>query len=101
VTTVRQAWQDSGRTAAPYLMGGGWFSLGADAAARHRAYVEEYVRIDPAISFMVDMATIIGEDALRRVLDNAEAAGFDEFMLVPTTADLTELDGVEAVLARR
>jgi alkanesulfonate monooxygenase SsuD/methylene tetrahydromethanopterin reductase-like flavin-dependent oxidoreductase (luciferase family) len=101
VATVRQAWQDSGRSAAPYLMGGGWFSLGDDAAARHRAYVEEYVRIDPSIAFMIDMATIVGEDALLRALDNSEAAGYDEFMLVPTTAEEAELDRVEALLARR
>jgi alkanesulfonate monooxygenase SsuD/methylene tetrahydromethanopterin reductase-like flavin-dependent oxidoreductase (luciferase family) len=101
VGTVRQAWQDSGRTVAPYLMGGGWFSLGPGAAERHRAYVEEYVRIDPSLSFMAEMATIVGADALRRALDNSEAAGYDEFMLVPTTADLAELDRVEAVLARR
>ena len=99
--TVRQAWQDSGRTVAPYLMGGGWFSLGPDAAERHRAYVEEYVRIDPSMSFMADVATIVGEDHLRATLDNAEAAGYDEFMLVPTTVDLAELDRVEAVLDQR
>jgi alkanesulfonate monooxygenase SsuD/methylene tetrahydromethanopterin reductase-like flavin-dependent oxidoreductase (luciferase family) len=101
VGTVRQAWHHSGRTVAPYLMGGGWFSLGPDAAERHRAYVEEYVRIDPSLSFMGDMATIVGADALRRALDNSEGAGYDEFMLVPTTADPAELDRVEAVLARR
>jgi alkanesulfonate monooxygenase SsuD/methylene tetrahydromethanopterin reductase-like flavin-dependent oxidoreductase (luciferase family) len=99
--TVRQAWLDSGRTVAPYLMGGGWFSLGPDAAERHRAYVEEYVRIDPSMSFMADVATIVGDDAVRRALDNAEAAGYDEFMLVPTTTDLAELDRVEAVLDQR
>jgi alkanesulfonate monooxygenase SsuD/methylene tetrahydromethanopterin reductase-like flavin-dependent oxidoreductase (luciferase family) len=99
--TVRQAWQDSGRTVAPYLMGGGWFSLGPDASERHRAYVEEYVRIDPSMSFMADVATIVGEDHLRSTLDNAEAAGYDEFMLVPTTVDLAELERVEAVLGRR
>jgi alkanesulfonate monooxygenase SsuD/methylene tetrahydromethanopterin reductase-like flavin-dependent oxidoreductase (luciferase family) len=99
--TVRQAWQDSGRTVAPYLMGGGWFSLGPDGAERHRAYVEEYVRIDPSMSFMADVATIVGEDHLRSTLDNAEAAGYDEFMLVPTTVELAELERVEAVLGRR
>ncbi|HEY2302423.1 MAG TPA: LLM class flavin-dependent oxidoreductase [Acidimicrobiales bacterium] len=99
--TVRQAWLDSGRTVAPYLMGGGWFSLGPDAAERHRAYVEEYVRIDPSMSFMADVATIVGDDAVRRALDNAEAAGYDEFMLVPTTTDLAELDRLEAVLDQR
>jgi alkanesulfonate monooxygenase SsuD/methylene tetrahydromethanopterin reductase-like flavin-dependent oxidoreductase (luciferase family) len=98
VDTVRQAWQDSGRNTPPYLMGGGWFSLGPDAAERHRAYVTEYVRIDPSMSLMADVATIVGPDALKRTLDNAEAAGYDEFMLVPTTTELAELDRVEAVL---
>jgi alkanesulfonate monooxygenase SsuD/methylene tetrahydromethanopterin reductase-like flavin-dependent oxidoreductase (luciferase family) len=99
--TVKQAWQDSGRTTAPYLMGGGWFSLGAGAAERHRAYVAEYIRIDPSMSFMPDTAGIVGDDALRRALDNSEAAGYDEFMLVPTTADVAELERVQAVLDQR
>ncbi len=62
---------------------------------------QEYVRIDPSMSFMADVATIVGDDAVRRALDNAEAAGYDEFMLVPTTTDLAELDRVEAVLDQR
>jgi len=31
-------------------------------------------------------------EALRRALDNAREAGADEFLLVPTTVDPTELD---------
>jgi len=99
---VRDAWAAAGRREEPYLMTSAWFSLGSDAEARHRAYVREYLAIDPSLAdLMVAAATLHSAQALGRALDAAEDAGFDEFMLVPTTADPAELDRVEALLAQR
>jgi hypothetical protein len=79
-----------------------WFSLGDDAEARHRRYVEEYLAIDPALGpLLVDAASVRSADALLVALGNAEAAGFDEVVLVPTTADEAELDRLELVLDQR
>jgi alkanesulfonate monooxygenase SsuD/methylene tetrahydromethanopterin reductase-like flavin-dependent oxidoreductase (luciferase family) len=99
---VRAAWQGAGRETPPYLMTTAWFSLGEGAPDRHHRYVADYLAIDPVLApLMVDAAAIHSVPALVRALDNAEAAGFDEFVLVPTTSDLAELDRVEALLAAR
>jgi alkanesulfonate monooxygenase SsuD/methylene tetrahydromethanopterin reductase-like flavin-dependent oxidoreductase (luciferase family) len=96
---VRQAWKDAGRAEAPYLMTSFWFSLGPDAQARHEAYVNDYLRYDPAMAeVMREGATITSPEAVRAAVAAAGEAGFDEVMFVPTTADLSELDRLEALL---
>ena len=42
-----------------------------------------------------------GVDSVCAAMDNAEAAGCEEFMLVPATAELTELDRLSDILVRR
>ena len=99
---VRASWADAGREEAPTLMTSAWFSLGSDADERHGRYVRDYMAIEPSLAnFMADAATIRSEAALLAALAAAEAAGFDEFMLVPTTSEEAELDRLEAVLGRR
>jgi len=99
---VRAAWEAAGRDGPPYLMTSFWCSLGPDAVARQRAYVDDYMRIDPgAAALMVDAATIVGTDAVAAAVDAVEAAGFDELMFVPTTDEVAELDRLEEILARR
>ncbi len=99
--SARAAWDAAGRATPPRLVTSAWVSLGAGAAARHRAYAEAYLGIEPAALPLVDHATVVGDDALAKALDAAEAAGFDEFLVVPTTTDEAELDRIEVVLGRR
>jgi hypothetical protein len=40
-------------------------------------------------------------DAVREALDNAEAAGCEELFVVPATAELSEIDRLNEILARR
>ena len=102
VAKVRGAWVAAGRSAAPSLMTSAWVSLGPDADSRHDRYVRDYMAFEPALSgLLADAATIRSEPAFAAAIDAAEAAGFDEFMVVPTTSDLAELDRMEAVLSRR
>lgn len=99
---VREAWAEAGRAPAPSLMTSSWVSLGPDADSRHDRYVRDYMAFEPALSgLLAEAATIRSEAAFAAALDAAEAAGFDEFMVVPTTSDLAELDRMEAVLSRR
>ncbi|MCX5736941.1 MAG: hypothetical protein NTZ61_00300, partial [Proteobacteria bacterium] len=42
-----------------------------------------------------------GDDALRTALRNLRDAGIDECFLVPTTADVTELDRLQGAVALR
>lgn len=102
-TMADGAWADAGRDSKPYRLGGFWFSLAPDAPARLHQYVYDYLAIaGPEIAqMMADMVTRNNPDAVREALDNMEAAGCEEVFLVPATADLEELDGLEEILAKR
>jgi alkanesulfonate monooxygenase SsuD/methylene tetrahydromethanopterin reductase-like flavin-dependent oxidoreductase (luciferase family) len=100
VVPVRAAWTAAGRSEAPHFSAGLWYALGDDAAARLREYAYRYLRIfgEEFARAASESATCAGPDALRRAVDDAAAAGVDELFLVPTTADVTELDRTLAAL---
>jgi hypothetical protein len=50
---------------------------------------------------MADDAPVWNEDRLLRALDDAEAAGVDEFILVPGTVELSCLEATAELLAGR
>ncbi len=99
---ITAAWHDAGRTDRPYLMTSFWFGLGDDASERLHAYARSYLGVfgDEAATAMASMCTAAGDDAVQRSVDEARAAGYDEIQLVPTTADLGELDRLTALLNR-
>jgi alkanesulfonate monooxygenase SsuD/methylene tetrahydromethanopterin reductase-like flavin-dependent oxidoreductase (luciferase family) len=90
---VRDAWRDAGRAKPPHLSSSIWYALGPDAEEQLHSYAYNYLKIfgDEIGRGAASMATCFGADALRRTLDHARAAGADEFLLVPTTADPDEL----------
>jgi hypothetical protein len=56
---------------------------------------------DDIATMMADMVTRNSPDTVRTALDNMEAAGCEEVFLVPATADLEEIDRLEAILSSR
>lgn len=101
VATTDAAWAAAGREVAPYRMTSWWFALGDDAEARLRSYAYRYLSVfgDDIAGPLARTCTVAGPDALRRALDDARVAGFDEVQLVPTTVDLAELDRAAEVIA--
>ncbi len=97
------AWQDAGRQAAPYRMGGFWYTLADDGQQKLYDYVYEYLAIaGPEIaSMMAESVHRSSEDAVLEALDNAEAAGCEELFMVPATAELVEIERLVALLSRR
>ncbi len=90
---IRAAWRDAGRTDAPHTSTSIWYALGPDAADRLRTYVGNYMRImgEPIADYMADAANVSTPDALRDAVQVCADAGYDELILVPTTADPDEL----------
>lgn len=93
VERIRTAWTGAGRTDQPHLSTSVWYALGDGAADRLGRYVHDYMKI-----FGTDVATAVAgaadvhtPDALRAAVAACDAAGFDELILVPTTADPDEL----------
>jgi len=100
---AEQAWQRSGRERAPYRMGGFWYTLADNGQRKLYDYVYEYLAIaGPEIAtMMAESVHRSTPDAVLEALDNAEAAGCEELFLVPATAELSEIDRLADLLARR
>ncbi len=96
VRTTELAWRDAGREVRPQYTTSFWFALGADAPARLDAYARRYLAIFGAAAAKALAARCLcaGDAALRSALRDLRNAGIDECYLVPTTADVTELDRV-------
>jgi alkanesulfonate monooxygenase SsuD/methylene tetrahydromethanopterin reductase-like flavin-dependent oxidoreductase (luciferase family) len=98
-----RCWAEAGRPA-PRKVSGTFFALGVDdAPATLRSFAARYLGFlgtDLADALAADVRTSTPH-ALRTVLDGAEEAGCDEFVLVPGTVDLRALDAVSELVARR
>ena len=102
-TLAEAAWQRAGREQAPYRMGGFWYTLADDGQRKLYDYVYEYLA-----SAGPDIATLMAQsvhrssaDAVKEAIDNAEAAGCAELFVVPATAELAEIERLNALLAQR
>ncbi len=95
VDKYRAAWSEAGRNDAPYVTTGFWYSLDPDQPVEVlRRYAREYADVfGPDVAdWMAGLQEVAGPDALREAVATCRAAGVDELVLVPTTADPTELD---------
>jgi alkanesulfonate monooxygenase SsuD/methylene tetrahydromethanopterin reductase-like flavin-dependent oxidoreductase (luciferase family) len=97
------AWTEAGRTEPPRKVSGCFFVLGDHdeaAEATLQSFVRRYLNIfgEQVAEQMASTCRVASTDALKRVLDGAEAAGCDEFVLVPATTDLDCLTRTSALL---
>jgi alkanesulfonate monooxygenase SsuD/methylene tetrahydromethanopterin reductase-like flavin-dependent oxidoreductase (luciferase family) len=101
---ARRAWDDAGRTEAPKVVTGCFYALGVDdPQATLRGFTYDYLRIfgEEFARAMADDAPVWNGDRLLQALDEAEAAGVDEFILVPGTVDPACLDATVALVSGR
>ena len=98
-----EAWDAAGRSETAYRLGGFWYSLADDGAAKLYDYVYNYLQIagDDVAKWMADSVHRSDTDAVKEALDNAEAAGCEEAMLSPVTAELCEIDRLVDILESR
>jgi alkanesulfonate monooxygenase SsuD/methylene tetrahydromethanopterin reductase-like flavin-dependent oxidoreductase (luciferase family) len=103
------AWEAAGRTTRPYMMHCLWFALADDGQRRLDSAGAHYIGTsrthtdasrDPRVVYGGEFAAST-PDGVRRVLDNSEAAGFDEVVFIPIADDLRDLDILEEVVANR
>ena len=98
---ARAAWEDAGRSAAPKVVSGCFFALGGeDPRAALSGFTYDYLEIFGRrfARGMADEAPVWNGDRLLRALDDARAAGVDEFILVPATVDPGCLHATTALL---
>jgi alkanesulfonate monooxygenase SsuD/methylene tetrahydromethanopterin reductase-like flavin-dependent oxidoreductase (luciferase family) len=97
---AREAWREAGRERAPRLVTSFWYALGPGAREQLDAYVDRYLRIfgPAAVAGAQRAAVAASPRAVHDALRDIEAAGGDEVILVPTSADLDQLDRLQDVL---
>ena len=98
-----KAWADAGRDSVPYHMGGCWYTLADGGQQKLYDYVYNYLLIagEDIAKWMADSQHRSGPDAVREALDNIEAAGCEEAMLSPVTAELCEIDRLVDIIETR
>lgn len=103
VENARALWTESGREKAPYVTTSFWYALGPNAKKQLEIYAKSYMDIlgKDAVDYILSQQSIDSEAALIDALDTFEAAGCDELILVPTSADTAELDRTVEALAKR
>lgn len=104
VSSANQAWTDAGRTEAPRHVTGCFAVLGTDDdQGVLQAFTYDYLAIfgDRFARAMADVAPVWNVARLNQVLDEAEAAGVDEFILVPGTTDPECLSAMIAAVRER
>lgn len=97
-------WSEEGREDVPHKVSGCFVALGVeDCAEQLHAFTARYLGfLGPELADAVAAtARASSPEVLREILDGAEAAGCDEFILVPATTDLRFLDVAAEVVAAR
>lgn len=95
VVAAHRAWTDRGRDTPPRVISGCFYALGGDhPQGALSGFTYDYLEIFGRrfARQMADEAPVWNVDRLLRALDDAEAAGVDEFILVPGTVELSCLD---------
>lgn len=101
---ARAAWDDAGRDTAPRVVSGCFYALGVDdPRATLAGFTQDYLRIfgEGFAQAMAQSVPAWNPDAVLRAVDDAEAAGVDEFILVPGTVDTRCLDATVDLITSR
>jgi alkanesulfonate monooxygenase SsuD/methylene tetrahydromethanopterin reductase-like flavin-dependent oxidoreductase (luciferase family) len=100
---AREAWDAAGRSRAPKLMNGFWFSLADDAESKLRHYVYEYLKIagDTVARGAARSIAAYSPDVILAAMDAFEAEGCEELYLVPGTLETSEIERVAALIEKR
>jgi alkanesulfonate monooxygenase SsuD/methylene tetrahydromethanopterin reductase-like flavin-dependent oxidoreductase (luciferase family) len=98
-----RCWADAGRDSQPYRMGGCWYTLTDNGQQKLHDYVYNYLLIagEDIANWMAGTVRRSNADAVKEALDNAEAAGCEEAMLSPITAELAEIDKLVDIIETR
>lgn len=103
VENAQQLWKEKGRKIKPYITTSFWYALGPHAKTQLENYAKSYMEIlgPSAVDYILSQQSISSEAALIDALDTFEAAGCDEVILVPTSAETAELERTISALAKR
>ncbi|GIM92614.1 LLM class flavin-dependent oxidoreductase [Paractinoplanes toevensis] len=98
---AHQAWQEAGRTDRPWVQALVYFGLGSTGADDVRRYLDLYYAFSSEVAAQVMGAAITGAAALPAALETYAAAGVDELIMLPASADPAQVELLADVLDDR
>ena len=85
---ARKSWKEAGRTTAPRLVTGCWFSLGPDGEKEMEDYLARYLNfLGDAAEFVIPTVKTTTPQALKDAVSRAKDLGADEILLAPASKD--------------
>ncbi len=93
---ARAAWSDAGRPGRPALWGQGYFALGEEKAGAD--YLRDYYAFTGPFAEKIAAGNLTTPQAVIDFARGYEEAGCDELVLLPTVADLAQLDRLADVV---
>ncbi|HEX5995168.1 MAG TPA: LLM class flavin-dependent oxidoreductase [Jiangellales bacterium] len=94
---ARAAWRDLGRDGHPALWGQAYFTL--TDADRGAAYLRDYYAFTGGFAERIAAGNLTTPRAVKDLIRGYQAEGCDELVLLPTVADLEDLDRLAEVIA--
>jgi len=91
------AWTDLGRPGRPPLWGQGYFGLGEET--RGAEYLRDYYAFTGPFAEKIAAGNLTSARGVKDFVRGYEAEGCDELILLPTVADLDDLDRLAEVLS--
>ncbi|MGH9211213.1 MAG: LLM class flavin-dependent oxidoreductase [Acidimicrobiales bacterium] len=91
------AWSDLGRPGRPQLWGQGYFALGDPEAGA--AYLRDYYAFTGGFAEKIAAGNLTSPREVKDFVRGYEAAGCDKLILLPTVADVAEVERLAEVLA--
>lgn len=95
---VVDGWQHAGRTDVPHFSSSVFFALGDDSKSQLGNFLAAFLESYGVDAAFLESSTSYGADNLRKAVAGARAAGVDDLILLPTTADPNEIDRAREVL---
>jgi alkanesulfonate monooxygenase SsuD/methylene tetrahydromethanopterin reductase-like flavin-dependent oxidoreductase (luciferase family) len=87
-----KAWGEEGRSGSPRKMAIGYYALGPDAEKAADWYIHHYYEWLGSIADMMAAGVPTDEQAVKETVDAYAAAGCDELILFPCSAELDQVD---------
>jgi alkanesulfonate monooxygenase SsuD/methylene tetrahydromethanopterin reductase-like flavin-dependent oxidoreductase (luciferase family) len=98
VEKLEAAWREAGREGEPRKLSLTYFSLDEDPEDQARRTIGHYYAFAPDYAEMVVGGTAKGEDAVKERVRGFEAAGCDELIMFPASADPGQVDKLAAAV---
>ena len=95
---ARAAWSDLGRSGSPRLWGQGYFALGDEE--RGNAYLRDYYAFTGPFAEKIVAGNLTSARAIKDFIRSYEEAGCDELVLLPTVAEIDQLERLIEVIGR-